>query len=588
VQNSAVLDKRRRNLQRDTASAQATIQELRKILENPNISNSTRGLFHFFAGQFDKRGGRNDEAADHYRIAVKYLTGQNERHHELLLSRLNFFHTQFDLLQWTALDKGLTCLEEEVFANQYTFLLAGVLNLKANLLVRQGRLAKALESLSTSESLVDEQDHYHRLLIRHKRVVALRHLGQWTEALAIIEASSQEARHVGQWGPWARIELERMRVLTYLGQSDAALDAGRTLLASKRLSAVEHHLVHNQMGVTEGFANGDVESALSHTVPVDDQEIHIEPWDVKHVPEVWNEDFSHFLDAGSSRRSSGLHEPWSSLAFARTHRTRPMSLPEKLKYSPLLEALCRRLDITVPDGVTPSPEWATKAIGSWEALLAATVPMVSDKAVTVVYPGGDRHELSAQVLDRLCHQHKGMVVDQVRDRIYVVGQEVVALKRPSVLKRVLYCLVKHRPRACSKETIIHEVWRRNYNPAVDDPLIYTTIRRLRSFLEQDLKHPRYIQHSDNSYLLNFKEGVLVVERAMTSAVRDPLEWAAKYCREHGKISRLELTRQFALSESTAKRMLSQWLAEKRVTQHGSGRGTHYTFVEATPAPTQST
>ena len=61
----------------------------------------------------------------------------------------------------------------------------------------------------------------------------------------------------------------------------------------------------------------------------------------------------------------------------------------------------------------------------------------------------------------------------------------------------------------SKEALVREVWKQEYDPATHDNKVYVTIKRLRRLIEPDYDRPKYIFRSKNGYYLNKSTKVLV-------------------------------------------------------------------------------
>ena len=61
----------------------------------------------------------------------------------------------------------------------------------------------------------------------------------------------------------------------------------------------------------------------------------------------------------------------------------------------------------------------------------------------------------------------------------------------------------------SKEVLVKQVWKQEYNPAVHDNKIYVTIKRLRKLIEPEYDKPRYIFRAKNGYYLNKNTSILL-------------------------------------------------------------------------------
>jgi DNA-binding response OmpR family regulator len=61
----------------------------------------------------------------------------------------------------------------------------------------------------------------------------------------------------------------------------------------------------------------------------------------------------------------------------------------------------------------------------------------------------------------------------------------------------------------SKEDLAKKLWNQKYNPAIHDNTIYVTIKRIRSLIEPNPHHSKYILRSRSGYLLNQDSKVLI-------------------------------------------------------------------------------
>ena len=78
----------------------------------------------------------------------------------------------------------------------------------------------------------------------------------------------------------------------------------------------------------------------------------------------------------------------------------------------------------------------------------------------------------------------------------------VQFERRFVLLEIFYLLSERPGHVFSKEDLVSQVWREEYNPLVHDSKVYTSISRLRKLLEPDFKHPVYILNERDGYSFN--------------------------------------------------------------------------------------
>lgn len=85
----------------------------------------------------------------------------------------------------------------------------------------------------------------------------------------------------------------------------------------------------------------------------------------------------------------------------------------------------------------------------------------------------------------------------------------VDFKNQFILLDMLRLFMKQPGAVYSKEFLVKQVWRQDYNPAVHDNKIYVTIKRLRKLIEPDYDKPRYIFRAKNGYYLNKNTKILM-------------------------------------------------------------------------------
>lgn len=78
----------------------------------------------------------------------------------------------------------------------------------------------------------------------------------------------------------------------------------------------------------------------------------------------------------------------------------------------------------------------------------------------------------------------------------------VDFKNQFILLDMLRLFMKTPGQVYSKEYLVKQVWKQEYDPAVHDNKIYVTIKRLRKLIEPDYEKPRYIFRAKNGYYLN--------------------------------------------------------------------------------------
>lgn len=85
----------------------------------------------------------------------------------------------------------------------------------------------------------------------------------------------------------------------------------------------------------------------------------------------------------------------------------------------------------------------------------------------------------------------------------------VDFKNQFILLDMLRLFMRQPGHVYSKEFLVKQVWKQEYDPAVHDNKIYVTIKRLRKLIEPDYEKPRYIFRAKNGYYLNKNTKVLM-------------------------------------------------------------------------------
>ncbi len=104
------------------------------------------------------------------------------------------------------------------------------------------------------------------------------------------------------------------------------------------------------------------------------------------------------------------------------------------------------------------------------------------------------------------------------DLVYEEGSSSVTERRKGqvqfrnqfVLLDLLKLFLRNPGEVFSKEKLVKEVWKQEYNPTVHDNKIYVTIKRLRKLIEPDFDKPKYIFRGKNGYYLS-KEATVFLD-----------------------------------------------------------------------------
>lgn len=87
----------------------------------------------------------------------------------------------------------------------------------------------------------------------------------------------------------------------------------------------------------------------------------------------------------------------------------------------------------------------------------------------------------------------------------------VDFKNQFILLDLLKLFLQNQGQVYSKEYLVEQVWKQDYDPAVHDNKIYVTIKRLRKMIEPDFDKPKYIFRAKNGYYMN-KSARVHIER----------------------------------------------------------------------------
>ncbi len=102
-----------------------------------------------------------------------------------------------------------------------------------------------------------------------------------------------------------------------------------------------------------------------------------------------------------------------------------------------------------------------------------------------------------------------LVFDRATNSVQEKKKGKVDFKNQFILMDMLHLFMKNPGQVFSKEELVKEIWRQEYDPAIHDNKIYVTIKRLRKLIEPDYEKPRYIFRAKNGYYLNKNTSILL-------------------------------------------------------------------------------
>jgi tetratricopeptide (TPR) repeat protein len=102
-----------------------------------------------------------------------------------------------------------------------------------------------------------------------------------------------------------------------------------------------------------------------------------------------------------------------------------------------------------------------------------------------------------------------LIFDPLTNSVTEKKKGKVDFKNQFILLDMLRLFMKQPGAVYSKENLVKQVWKQDYDPAVHDNKIYVTIKRLRKLIEPDYDKPRYIFRAKNGYYLNKNTKILM-------------------------------------------------------------------------------
>lgn len=108
------------------------------------------------------------------------------------------------------------------------------------------------------------------------------------------------------------------------------------------------------------------------------------------------------------------------------------------------------------------------------------------------------------VADLVFDANTGILVEKSKGEIRFDGQ--------FILRDLLRAFLENPGKVFSKEDLVRDVWREDYDPRIHDNKIYVTIKRLRGLLESADGSTDYILRAKNGYCLNPQTRVLINEK----------------------------------------------------------------------------
>lgn len=102
-----------------------------------------------------------------------------------------------------------------------------------------------------------------------------------------------------------------------------------------------------------------------------------------------------------------------------------------------------------------------------------------------------------------------LVFDAVTNSVTERKKGRVDFKNQFILLDMLRLFMRQPGEVYSKESLVKQVWKQDYDPGIHDNKIYVTIKRLRKLIEPDYDKPKYIFRAKNGYYLNKNTKILM-------------------------------------------------------------------------------
>ena len=102
-----------------------------------------------------------------------------------------------------------------------------------------------------------------------------------------------------------------------------------------------------------------------------------------------------------------------------------------------------------------------------------------------------------------------LIFDTISNSVTEKKKGRIDFKNQFILLDMLRLFMKQPGVVYSKEHLVKQVWKQDYDPVVHDNKIYVTIKRLRKLIEPDYDKPKYIFRAKNGYYLNKSAKILV-------------------------------------------------------------------------------
>jgi tetratricopeptide (TPR) repeat protein len=196
---------------------------------------------------------------------------------------------------------------------------------------------------------------------------------------------------------------------------------------------------------------------------------------------------------------------------------------------------------------------------------------------------------------------QALIFDLMPGTLVILDKGNVTFKKKSlnsILRKIIF-LLKDSPQ--TKEELVEKIWGYNYDPIRHDPLIYSSMNKIRRFLEN---YSDWLELSENGYRMRSGTKIIIKNNLKVENVESLVSQGAQtfhlpsaagtlnastdlqnlnyrqiqvleYLKKNSSISIFELSSKLEVSKPTATRDLSQLHKLGRLRRVGKGRATRY-------------
>lgn len=172
-----------------------------------------------------------------------------------------------------------------------------------------------------------------------------------------------------------------------------------------------------------------------------------------------------------------------------------------------------------------------------------------------------------------------LLLDETRPShptLKTTGKQLSLDEKP-VLHALIRFLLTHAGEKYSKEDLAAQVWHERYNPLAHDARVYTSIKRIREFLETLGIRTDLLEQQGGQY--GFKAGIryaiLTPSDPSEHTLNERQRWILKFAARNGAIERSVVQKVMKISPTLAKSELNALILQGKLKRSGQGKATQY-------------